>query len=96
VKIRDYLHKPLKRLHEENNARGLPPEMVEKLRKMLTFFAAMNSVEELKQFPGWRAHLLTGDRKGTWSLIVTRNWRVTFTIDDKAQEVCDIDYEDYH
>ena len=37
-----------------------------------------------------------GDRKGTWSLHVTRNWRLTFRIDTEEHEICDLDYEDYH
>jgi proteic killer suppression protein len=42
----------------------------------------------------WKAHQLTGDRKGVWSLNVTRNWRLTFQIKDG--EILDVDYEDYH
>jgi len=39
---------------------------------------------------------LSGDRKGTWSLFVTRNWRITFRIDKEAIEIINLDYEDYH
>jgi proteic killer suppression protein len=35
-----------------------------------------------------------GDRKGVWSLTVTRNWRLAFRIED--DEKLDVDYEDYH
>jgi proteic killer suppression protein len=41
-------------------------------------------------------HILTGGRKGTWSLHVTRNWRLTFRIDEQENELVDLDYEDYH
>ena len=44
----------------------------------------------------WKAHQLTGDRKGIWSLHVTKNWRLTFGIDQAAIEIIDLDYEDYH
>jgi len=37
-----------------------------------------------------------GDRKGTWSLMVTRNWRIMFRIDPAEEEIFDLDYEDYH
>jgi proteic killer suppression protein len=40
--------------------------------------------------------MLTGDRKGTWSLYVTRNQRLTFRMDDAQSEVCDLNLEDYH
>jgi proteic killer suppression protein len=43
-----------------------------------------------------KAHTLTGDRKGTWSLSVTRNRRLTFRIDTAEREICDVNLEDYH
>ena len=51
--------------------------------------------EELRALTSWKVHTLTGDRKGTWSLSVTRNRRLTFTIDDE-REICDVNLEDYH
>jgi proteic killer suppression protein len=42
------------------------------------------------------AGALTGDRKGTWSLSVTRNRRLTFRIDVAEHEICDLNLEDYH
>jgi len=39
---------------------------------------------------------LTGDRKGTWALHVTKNWRITFQIDREEIEIVDLDTEDYH
>jgi proteic killer suppression protein len=56
----------------------------------------MEKETELKAMPGWNAHQLTGDRKGTWSLSVTKNWRLTFRIDRTEAEIVDLDYEDYH
>jgi toxin HigB-1 len=44
--------------------------------------------------PGWRIHLLTGDRAGTWSMSVSGNWRITFTLENG--EVRNLDLEDYH
>jgi antitoxin HigA-1 len=44
--------------------------------------------------PGWRLHQLTGDRRGQWSLTVTGNWRVVFTIE--GDEATDLDFDDYH
>ncbi len=50
----------------------------------------------LREVPGWKAHRLTEDRKGAWSLVVTANWRLTFRIDRAEMEIIDLDYEDYH
>ncbi len=61
---------------------------------MLTFLQDMRNPETLRAFPLWKVHQLTGERKGTWSLHVTRNWRLTFRFED--DEVVDVDFEDYH
>ena len=44
--------------------------------------------------PGLNLHELKGKRKGTWSVQVTGNWRVTFKL--QKGDVFDVDYEDYH
>lgn len=40
-----------------------------------------------------KAHQLGGNRKGTWSLHVTANWRLTFRIEH--EELVEVNYEDY-
>jgi proteic killer suppression protein len=56
----------------------------------------MQEPEELRSLPSWKVHTLTGDRKGTWSLSVTRNRRLTFCFDRTEREICDVNLEDYH
>ena len=89
MKIRNFVHKSLKRLYLEDRAKGLPPDTVDKLRKMLAYLDDMEDPEELRSLPTWKAHTLTGDRKGAWSLHVTRNRRLTFRIDtaEKAKYI---------
>ncbi len=96
MKIRNIVHKGLRRLHSDDSARGLPAVCVPKLRNMLAFLQDMNDPEELVSLPTWKAHRLSGSRAGTWSLHVTRNWRLTFWINGDDATVCDIDFEDYH
>jgi toxin HigB-1 len=95
MKIRSFAHKGLKRLYSEDSAKGVPPDTVAKLQKIFAFLDTMQDVEELRALTGWKVHTLTGDRKGTWSLSVTRNRRLTFTI-DAEREICDLNLEDYH
>ena len=95
MKIRSFAHKGLKRLYEEDKAKGVPPDTVDKLRKMLAYLDDMESPEEMRALTGWKAHTLTGNRKGVWSLSVTRNRRLTFCI-DAENEICDLNLEDYH
>ena len=96
MKIRNFSHKGLKRLYHEDDKKGVPANTLDKLRKMLAFLQDMEDADELRTIPHWNAHQMTGDQKGRWSLHVTRNWRLTFRIDHKDHEICDVDYEDYH
>lgn len=96
MKIRNVVHKGLRRLIEDDDASGVQPTVVEKLRRIVSFLQDMGREEELKSVTSWKAHQLTGDRKGLWSLFVTRNWRLTFRIDRQEVEIIDLDYEDYH
>lgn len=96
MKIRNFVHKGLRKLYEEDSRRGVPPDTVDKLRKMLGFLDAMEDVDELRALPSWKAHILTGDRRGTWSLSVTANRRLTFRIEAGENEICDLNLEDYH
>jgi proteic killer suppression protein len=95
MKIRSFLHKGLKKLYIEDSGKGAPPDTLDKLRKMFAFLDEMDDPEELRALPSWKVHTLTGDRKGTWSLSVTRNRRLTFRIDIAEREICDLNL-DYH
>ena len=96
MKIRSFAHKGLKKLYAEDSAKGVPPDSADKLRKMLAFLDDMQEAEELRALAAWKAHTLTGDRKGTWSLSVTRNHRLSFRVDTAEREICDDNLEDYH
>ena len=50
------------------------------MRRILSFLQDMEREDELRTVLSWKAHQLTGERKGTLSLFVTRNWRITFRI----------------
>ena len=96
MKIRNVIHKGLRRFIEADDTSGLQPAVVAKVRRMVTFLQDMEREDELRTVPSWKAHLLTGGRKGTWSLSVTKNWRMTFRIDREEIDIIDLDYEDYH
>jgi proteic killer suppression protein len=96
MKIRNVVHRGLRRFIQHNDASALAPAVVERIRNILTFLQEMEDARELRDIPSWKAHQLTGDRKGTCSLTVTRNWRITFRIDQTEGEILDVDYEDYH
>jgi proteic killer suppression protein len=74
----------------------LAAAVVEKVRDIVTFLQEIEDIQELRDVPSWKVYQLTGDRKGTWSITVTRNWRITFRIDPMEREILDLEYEDYH
>ncbi|GGB12729.1 plasmid maintenance system killer protein [Brucella endophytica] len=86
----------MRRFIEDDDPAGLQAALVPKVRRIVSFLQDMEQEEELRTVPSWKAHQLTGDRKGTWSLFVTKNWRITFRIDTAEIEIIDLDYEDYH
>jgi toxin HigB-1 len=95
VDIDSIRHKPLQRFAETGDAKGLPGNLVDSLRRMLAYLSAVETAEELRSPPNFGAHRLTGNRNGEWSLTVTKNWRMTFRITWR-NTIEDMDLEDYH
>jgi len=92
--IQTFHHKGLKRLFENDDARGMQAKFVDKLRDMLVAIDTANAVEEIGLFPGWRLHRLKGNLADYWSLTVSSNWRVVFRFEQG--EAYDLDLVDYH
>jgi plasmid maintenance system killer protein len=64
--------------------------------RIIVSSVAASAAEELHSLPLWKAHVLTGDRKGQWSLSVTANLRLTFRVQAKPPVLFDLNLEDYH
>jgi len=94
MEIESIDHKGLRRFFQSGNPKGLVGD-TDRLRKMLAFIDAAEAFEELATPPNFGLHELTGDRKGTWSMTVTRNWRLTFRIDEQGALI-GMNLEDYH
>jgi hypothetical protein len=47
MKIRNFAHRGLKWLYAEDSAKGVPPDTVDKLRKMFAFLDDMEDAQEL-------------------------------------------------
>ena len=94
MKIRSVRHKGLKRYIEEDDARGIRPDLVNRVRNILAVLISSPDMNGVSGPPGWRIHQLTGDRAGDWSISASGNWRITFEIE--ADEILNLDLEDYH
>ena len=91
--IRSFKHKGLERFFLTGAKSGIRPEQAERLRLILAQLQAAVAPDDMA-LPGLRLHQLKGDRKGSWSVTVSGNWRVTFSFTGKDAD--DVDYEDYH
>lgn len=86
-------HKGLRRFFESGSKAGIQAAHADKLRLILGWLNAATKPDDMN-LPGLRFHSLSGDRKGSWSVWVSGNWRVTFSFPGKDAE--SVDYEDYH
>ena len=91
--IRSFKHKGLERFFTTGSKAGIQPQNAERLRLILGRLSVSTGTRDMN-LPGLKLHELRGDRKGTWAVSVSGNWRVTFRFIGK--DVADVDYEDYH
>src|SRR5258707_14295745 len=91
-----FRHKGLRQLHEDGKAKGVPPAMADKLRKLLFALETAETLEQLRRVPGWKLHSLKGDLKGLWSLTVTGNWRLNFGYQEQTNTASASDLIDLH
>jgi len=93
VAILSFRHKGLERFFLSGTTAGIQAQHAGKLRLLL---GRINVALEPRDMalPGLNLHPLRGDRKGSWAVKVSANWRITFKF--SGPDVEDVDYEDYH
>ena len=91
--IKSFRHKGLRRLFETGERRGVKPEFANRLKRQLDVLNRARTTRDLN-LPGYRLHQLKGNRTGTWSVVVSGNWRMTFRLE--GEDAFDVDLEDYH
>ncbi len=91
--IRSFRHKGLEKFFLKGTKSGIQASHAPKLRLILGRLHASQGPADMN-LPGLHLHQLGGDRRGTWSVRVSGNWRVTFRFSEGDAEI--VDYEDYH
>lgn len=91
--IQTFRDKALERLLKEGNAKGVPKDLEKRIRRRLEVIDSATAIDDLK-IPGYDLHQLKGDRRETWSIKVSGNWRITFTFINN--DAYDLNLEDYH
>jgi proteic killer suppression protein len=91
--IRTFRHKGLEQLFQTGQSRLVAPELTARIRRRLDYLNRAREVNDVN-VPGFRLHELKGNRRGTWSMTVSGNQRLTFKFVDG--HAFDVDLEDYH
>jgi addiction module HigA family antidote len=74
--------------------RGLHPDLRRAALRKLDMLNAADRLEDLRSPPGNRLEALVGDRKGSWSIRATGQWRIVFRWTPNGPE--DVALVDYH
>lgn len=91
--IESFQHKGLKAFFNTGIKSGINPDHAEKIDFILATLRTSRSPQDMG-LPMFDLHELKGDRKGTWAVSVSGNWRVTFKFED--ENAINVNYEDYH
>jgi proteic killer suppression protein len=91
--IRSFRSKALSRYWLKNDARQIRPDWRPRVRLILSRLDEAAFPKEM-DLAGLSFHALTGDQRGRFSVLVSRNWRITFAFD--GEDAIDVDMEDYH
>lgn len=91
--IKSFKHKGLEQFFRTGSKKGVNPVHAEKLERILDRLHAANDLKDMN-YPGSNLHVLSGDRKGQYSVKASGNWRIIFEFDNGDAYV--VDYDDYH
>jgi len=91
--ILNFKHRGLERFFKKGDHRGIIAKSEVRTERILDRLDTVVRPEDM-DIPGFKFHQLSGTRKGTYAVTVTRNWRITFRFDGK--DAIDVDLEDYH
>jgi len=91
--IESFKHRGLRKFFETGDDRKIVLEHRQKVADILTVLEGAQNIQDLNLVT-FRLHPLTGNRKGTWSVTVRANWRITFRFENG--KAYDVNYEDYH
>lgn len=91
--IKSFKHKGLEQYFTKDSKKWLNAKDLPRIERILDRLDTALVIEDMN-IPSWDLHELKGNRKGTWSVAVRNNWKITFLF-EKAK-VYNVDLEDYH
>jgi len=91
--IESFKHKGLRKLYEKGDRSGLRTDIAVKAELYLSILDTASMVKEL-DITGFSFHPLTGNLRGFYSVVVSRDHRIIFRFEDG--NAFDVDLVDYH
>ncbi len=91
--IKSFKHKGLEKYYLTGNKAGIQTQHAKRIFLILAQLNQAKMVDDMN-VPTLKLHELKGKRKGTWSVKVQENWRITFRFINNNAEI--VNYEDYH
>ena len=91
--IKKFNHRGMEKYFLTGTKAGIQAKHEKRIRLILARLNASTSPQDM-DLPGLRLHELIGKRKGTWSVNVSGNWRITFQF--HGTDAFSVNYEDYH
>ena len=82
------------RIWNRERSRRLPSDIQQVARRKLRQLDGADRLDDMRVPPGDRLEELKGDRKGTYSVRINDQWRVTFRWSGAGAD--DVRIEDYH
>ena len=91
--IKRFRHKGLERFFTKSDRRGIDARQAGRIRRILDRLDAAERPADMN-LPGFGFHGRIGTRKGTYSMSVSGNRRITFRFE--GGDATDVNLEDYH
>ena len=91
--IKSFRSKGLRLFFTDSDRRGIDSKHADRIQRHLDRLDVAVKPEDM-DLPGYDFHRLKGDRKGTFAISVSGNWRITFAFANG--DASDVNLEDYH
>lgn len=91
VSVRD---RRVRQIIDGTAPRRFPPDLLRAAQRRLKLLDLAETLDDLREPPSNRLEALKGDRAGSWSIRINRQWRICFRWE--ADGAHDVEIVDYH
>lgn len=89
-----FADKETERIWSGRRSRKLPADLQDRALAKLALLNRAKSIDDLRNPPSNRLHVLSGDRKGQHSISINMKWRICFSFENG--EANGVEIVDYH